>query len=207
VFRKERLLLVTSVAWLATLLAFSGYALAAPQTYRGTLQGKTLEQPAAIPVTLIMDFVGIRVSGRATTSSPLSGGGVLEGERNGYQCGAKAELGNGTILNLRGHCDDMSFDGQYRIRFRSGQSWQGTFKALRVGPEPRPGTKGQGAMGGGSKPDADLAPRGIPARSKTDCLRQKSACLVGCPTGDPSVELLCADRCKKRYEACAPKAP
>ena len=181
-------------------------SLAAPQTYRGTLQPKSLEQPAPIPVVIMMDFVGVRMTGTVNTSQPLPGGGRLEGDRAGYQCGANAELGNGTILNLRGHCDDMSFEGQYRVRFRSGQTWQGTFKVVRVAGDPRGAAKDLGGSGN-LKPDAGTAPIGVPGRSRTECLRLKSSCLVGCPRGDPSAELLCSDRCKRRYDACVAKAP
>ena len=187
-------------------LLVAGTVSAAPQTYRGSLQGKTLDQPAPIPIILKIDLIGVRITGRAITSMPLPGGGTLEGEQVAYQCAAKAELGNGTILNLRGHCDDMVFEGQYRIRFRSGQSWQGTFKALRADTGVRGATK-EPASTGSQKTDTEANTRAVPTRSRTDCLRLKSSCLVGCPTDGPSMELLCVDRCKRRFEACAAKVP
>jgi hypothetical protein len=192
---------------LAALLALSSsLAFAAPETYRGALVGKTLDQPAPIPLVLTVDILGTRILGRAVTSSPLPGSGSVEGEQSVSQCAMRAELGNGTILNLRGRCDAAGFEGVYAIRFRSGQSWHGTFKVQKASVPGRAVPRvNEPAAPTRSEPESPG--RVTTPRSRTDCLGAKHSCLVGCRVGDPAAEILCADRCKRRHDACIAKSP
>jgi hypothetical protein len=190
---------------LATLSLLPSLASAAWATYRGELEPQSIAQPGSIPVVLTIDFVGTRILGNATTSKPLPGAGLVDGERTVTHCRLKTELGNGTVMNLRGYCDDRTFDGTFNIKFRAGNIWQGRFKLTRsVDPLRTPAA----APDASGKPAAqeDVAPRATSSVTKTDCIRRKHACLVGCPLGDPSAEALCTDRCKRRFEACAAKA-
>jgi len=181
-------------------------ASAAPQTYRGTLERQNIGQTEPIPVTLVVDLIGSRMVGKVTTSKPLPGGGYIDGERTTHECRLWTELGNGTTMSLRGYCDEKTFEGAYRINFRAGNNWQGRFKLTNATPSPRSTIKTPDAA---REPtlDSGASSKGWASATRTDCLRRKTSCLVGCPTGDPTSEALCADRCKRRFDACAAKAP
>ncbi|MCU0691826.1 MAG: hypothetical protein MUF54_10525, partial [Polyangiaceae bacterium] len=152
------------------------------------------------------DFIGSRMVGKVTTSKPLPGDGYIEGDRSAQGCKLWTELGNGTTMALRGYCDERTFEGTYRINFRAGNNWQGRFRLTNATPPAKSAIKPPDGVG--ERPlDSGASSGGYASGTRTDCLRRKTSCLVGCPKGDLASEALCTDRCKRRYDACVAKAP
>jgi hypothetical protein len=187
------------VSWIASLLlllalvATARGALAASETYRGMLVPENRSPP--IPISVELDMSRRQLSGKVSTSTPLTGEGrVVSGEKNGYDCNFKSDIGVGRTLTITGFCLSTMLEGRYTLRMLDGSLQNGDLRLMRAQPE-----KSQAK----SESD-DLLDQS--RRTVTGCLTLNTACLAACPRGDYNAEFICASRCRQRLTGCKAKA-
>jgi hypothetical protein len=148
-----------------------------------------------IPITLNLEVNLAGVSGMVKTGSPQPGAGVLGGDEQFGTCDLRSDLGQLTLLRMKGTCGSTmpSFTGRYVLSLRNGKRQSGTFRLSKK------------IIAGESSTDLGESGR-VPGTLSTvtpaRCIKANNACLLACPRGDPSAELLCANRCKQKLNAC-----
>ena len=163
--------------------------LAYQTTFDGLLVSDNPSDPlVSIELTLEINLAGI--SGSVKTGSPQPGAGVLRGDEQFGICDLRSDLGRLTLLRIKGACSPTmsSFNGKYVLSLSSGKRQTGSFKLNR--------TRSQSQRPGNAPGEA------IPGLTPARCINANGACLVACPRGDQSAELLCANRCKQKLKAC-----
>ncbi len=161
-----------------------------------------------IPITLNLEVNLAGVSGIVKTGSPQPGAGVLGGDEQFGTCDLRSDLGQLTLLRMKGTCGPTmsSFTGKYVLSLRNGKRQSGMFrlnKKIIAGEGPKGDYLGERA-----RPPGEFSTL-TPAR----CIKANNACLLACPRGDPNAELLCANRCKQKLNTCkrakswAPETP
>ncbi|HZN26234.1 MAG TPA: hypothetical protein VFB75_18555 [Burkholderiales bacterium] len=170
-----------------------GDALAAADTYRGLLLPDNLSLP--IPISVELDSSRRQLSGRVSTSVPLTGEGrVVSGEKKGYDCNFKSDIGAGRTFTFAGFCLPSFLEGKYTLRMPDGSLLKGELRLSRLDPKKRE-----------AKGDSDEL-LGQPGRTVTHCITANTACLAGCPRGDHNAEFVCSNRCRQKFTACKTKA-
>jgi hypothetical protein len=178
---------------LVVLLGFPGIATAAVATgemYRGLLLPDSRTPP--IPITVELDLsLPQHLSGHVSTSPPLTGEGrVLSGEKKGYQCNFKSDLGAARAFSFEGFCLTDALEGKYTLRMAEGTLLKGETRLVRVDAEERK-----------SKTDPEERLDQFP-RSVTHCISANTACLAACPRGDYNAAFVCSNRCRLRFTSC-----
>lgn len=174
-----------AVAAVAALL--SAPALGLDETYQGVLQPDTRDPQ--IPIVVRIRDVGNYVEGSVTTSAPYKGGGpIASGNYVFGKCEISVVLTATASLRMYGTCDPNSYAGSYFVLDKSKKTrvW-GTFSLAR---------KAQAADG------AEAVAGGSGLANNSACLKANTKCLVACPRGDESVELLCSNRCRAKLQTC-----
>jgi hypothetical protein len=167
-------------------------AVAFTATFQGFLLPGSFDPP--IPITVNFEEAYGNISGSVKTLPPLSGEGRITSgrkERNG--CNLTSHLGHGVRLRLDGHCRATTIDGKYRLYFADGRRLNGTFRLQSVNLD-------KGKKGSGENEPSEPLPA-----TTTVCLKANSMCLAGCPRGEHSSELLCANACTRKLAACKRK--
>ena len=160
-----------------------------------------------VPITLNLEVNLAGVSGTVKTGSPQPGAGVLRGDEQLGICDLRSDLGRLTLLRMKGGCGPAmsSFNGKYVLSLSSGKRQAGSFKLSRTSTPDERLRSGSG--------DSARQPGELSSLTPARCLKANSACLLACPRGDQSAELLCANRCKQKLKACkgrgswAPEVP
>ena len=154
----------------------------------GLLIPETRDPP--IPISVEVEQSGGKLSGRVTTSPPLTGEGRLVlVDKKGSECTFSSDIGVGRTLKLDGYCLSTTIEGTYSLRFPDGTLRGGHFRLARA----------DSAKASPRKGPSDLT--GVPVRT-TSCLTANAACLAACPRGDYNAEFLCSNRCRQRFTAC-----
>lgn len=161
----------------------------------------------SVPIALTLEVNLGAVSGTVKTGSPQPGAGVLRGDEQFGTCDLRSDLGQLTLLRMKGGCGPTmsSFNGKYVLSLRNGKPQAGIFKLNRTNT---PGGRSSSAPGEGVRQPGELS-----SLTPTRCIKANSACLLACPRGDHNTELLCANRCKQKLKACkgnrswAPEVP
>lgn len=171
---------------------FPSAAVALTQTFQGLLMPGSFDPP--IPITVALEESYGNLSGRVKTSRPLLGNGpITSGRKEHNACNLTTHLGHGVRLRLDGNCSPTTIEGTYRIYFADGRRLNGTFRLQAVNSD-----EGKNAH---TKSDP-VEP--LPATT-TMCLSTNSRCLAGCPRGEHSSELFCANTCARKLAACKRK--
>ena len=179
-----------SLLVLLALTAGGSTAFAAPETFRGLLLPEN--RSPAIPISVELDRSRRQLSGRMATSAPLTGEGrVLSGEKKGYECNFKSDIGAGRTFTFTGYCLTDVLEGKYQLRMAEGTLLNGDVRLSRLEPE--------------KKPDSEEL-FNPPLRSVAQCLTLNSACLAACPRTDYNSEFMCSNRCRQKFAACKGKA-
>jgi len=150
-----------------------------------------------VPISLNLEVNLAGVSGIVKTGSPQPGAGVLRGDEQFGTCDLRSDLGQLTLLRMKGECGPAlsSFKGKYVLSLRDGKRQAGVFtlkKKKDISIERQESDPGDTAR----QPDifSSLTP--------TRCIKANTTCLLGCPRDDQSAELLCVNRCKQKLKAC-----
>jgi hypothetical protein len=160
-------------------------------TYRGLLIPDTREPP--ISTSIELEQSRHAVSGRITTAAPLTGEGrLVAGQRRGYECSFKSDIGAGRVLAFTGFCLSRTVEGVYTLHYPDGTARQGELRLSRVEPK----TASLPTETTTSEQPTDSA------RRTTACLSVRSACLAACPRGDYNAEFMCSNRCRQKFAAC-----
>jgi hypothetical protein len=192
------------------LLFICGIAPSLGLAYQSAFDGWLVsDNPSDPPVPIALKFeVNLAgVTGTVKTGPPQSGSGVLRGDEQFGTCDLRSDLGQLTLLRMRGACGPTmaSFSGKYMLSLRNGRRQTGSFKlnkANTVGGRP------SNEMG-----ETARQPREFWSPTPTHCIKPNSSCLLACPRDDQSAELQCVNRCKQKLKACkgtrgwVPEAP
>jgi hypothetical protein len=166
---------------------------AATVTYTGLLITETRDPP--IPIIIELEQSRLKVSGRVTTSTPLTGEGrIVDGRKKGYECTFKADLGVGRTLTVDGFCLSRTLEGKFTLQFLDGTHRHGEFRLNRADVEKSAASSGSEEV------------LGAPTRTTAACLAANAACLAACPRGDYNAEFVCSNRCRLRLVSCRGKA-
>jgi hypothetical protein len=149
-----------------------------------------------VPIALKLEVNLAGVSGTVKTGPPQLGGGVLRGDEQFGTCDLRSDLGQLTILRMKGGCGPTmsSFDGKYVLSLRNGRRQAGSFKLNRTNTV---GERPSSNMG-----ESARQPREFWSPTSTHCIKGNSSCLLACPRDDQNAELQCVNRCKQKLKAC-----
>ena len=163
--------------------------------FEGLLISDNLSDPP-IPIVLNLEVNLAGVSGMVKTGSPQPGAGVLGGDEQFGTCDLRSDLGQLTLLRMKGSCGPTmsSFTGKYMLSLRNGKRQSGVFRLNKK--------KVAGEGSGGDLSELGRPPGGFSTLTPARCIKANNACLLACPRGDPNAELLCANRCKQKLNAC-----
>ena len=163
--------------------------------FEGWLMSDSMSD-APIRIVLDLELSPEGVSGTVKTAVPQPGAGVVSGDRRFGTCDLRSELGDLTLLRMRGRCQASvsSFAGTYSLTSGDGRRQVGVFRLTKT-------------SAGGSAAAKDPAvvgeqPREASSLTSARCSKANSACLLACPRGEYNAELLCANRCKRKLKAC-----
>ena len=181
------------------LAAICGIAPASGLAYQNAFDGWLVsDNPSDLPVPISLNLeVNLAgVSGMVKTGAPQPGAGVLRGDEQFGTCDLRSDLGQLTLLRMKGDCGPTmsSFKGKYVLSLRDGKRQAGVFnlKKKSISSE-RPGSD----LG-----DTTQQPDVFSNLTPTRCIKANTTCLLACPRGDQSAELLCVNRCKQKLKAC-----
>jgi hypothetical protein len=156
---------------------------------------------APVRIVLELEVNPVGLSGTVKTAPPLPGAGVVSGDEQFGTCDLRTDLGRLTLLRMKGACGPSlpSFNGKYSLSLRDGRRQAGVFRLTK--------TNDGNAASGEPPPAAGDAPPEPSSLTPTRCIRANSACLIACPRGDYSAELLCVNRCKQKLKICKANRP
>jgi hypothetical protein len=174
----RRLVLLLVAAFFPTL------AFAINQTYEGTLKPDNREAPMSIVVEV--KDLGELIAGKVKIGAPLNVDGQIDyGRAVSGQCNMSIGLSKFVKLRLYGTCEQTVFKGNYTIYDgRENQMSGGTFNLA------------------GKSSKLEVAPS---TGNVTACVKANTKCLNACPRDDNTTELLCANHCRARFQACKDK--
>ncbi len=185
--------------WKLALVFICGIAPSPGLAYRAAFDGWLVnDNPSVPPVPIALSFeVNLAgVSGTVKTGPPQPGSGVLRGDEQFGTCDLRSDLGQLTLLRMKGGCGPImsSFSGKYVLSFRGGRRQAGSFNLNKTN------ILGERASSGAG--ETARQPREFWTPTPARCIKANSSCLLACPRDDQSAELQCVSRCKQKLKAC-----
>ena len=173
----------------------------APQivfAYKAAFEGSLISNsPSDPPMAIVISFesniagvygnIRMRVAG--ATEKPLTGVEVQG------TCDLLSDLGGSRTLKMKGSCSSTArvFEGSYSITSVSNYKRQSGMFRLK---------KTNGDSNGSDPGQEDTVTHRFSGLTPARCTNANIACLIGCPRGEYNSELLCANRCRAKLNAC-----
>src|SRR5215510_12818827 len=89
---------------------------------------------APIRIVLDLELNPVGLSGTVKTAPPLPGAGVVNGDEQFGTCDLRSDLGQRTLLRLKGACGSSlpNFNGKYSLSLKNGKRQAGTFRLTKA---------------------------------------------------------------------------
>lgn len=190
--RRYRYLLICLLPWFCLLSAQAQFDVGKQLSYQGSLVPNNWE--AFIEIQLDLPESYGRVNSQATLGPPLSlAEQKLTGDKTVDRCNLKLDLGSRGYIHLAGICNYQEFYGSYTWFINEKPKKRGSF---RLNVKKRDEAKSEPGQGQGREPLRD------PHLTMVACIKQSSACLLGCPKDDEEAAFLCVNHCRHREQQC-----